>query len=209
NSILNDVRPDVLVDFTIATVTMPSIRIAARKGVNLVIGTTGLSDVDLGEIEQLARVNNIGAVFAPNFALGAVLMMHLANIATAHLDNAEITELHYDQKADAPSGTALMTARRMATIRSRPFLQPSQTAEVVTSRGQVVDGTTIHSVRLPGLMAHQEVVFGASGQTLTIRHDSTSRESFMPGVILAIKEVVRRKGLTLGLAALMGLEETP
>jgi len=207
--ILTDQQPDVLVDFTIAAATMPAVRIAAKKGVNLVIGTTGLSATDLDEIDRLATANGVGAVVAPNFALGAVLMMHLANIAATYLDYAEIIELHHDRKADAPSGTALSTARAMAQARGRPFLQPPAPAQPAGSRGETVDGVTIHSVRLPGLMAHQEVLLGAPGQTLTIRHDSISRESFMPGVILAVKEVVKRKGLTRGLAALLGLEETP
>jgi 4-hydroxy-tetrahydrodipicolinate reductase len=207
--LISDVSPDVLVDFTIASATMPAVRIAAEKGVNLVIGTTGLSDVDIAEIERLARANDIGAVVAPNFALGAVLMMHLAKIAAPYLDYVEIIEMHHDKKVDAPSGTAQLTAREMAKARGKPFLQPPPPKNETESRGDTVDGAAIHSVRLPGLLAHQEIIFGAAGQTLRIRHDQISREAFMPGVILAIKEVVKRKGLTLGLAALLDLEETP
>jgi 4-hydroxy-tetrahydrodipicolinate reductase len=207
--LITDVKPDVLVDFTIASATMPAVRIAAEKGVSLVIGTTGLNADDLGEIEQLARANDIGAVVAPNFALGAVLMMHLAKMAAPYLDHVEIIELHHDKKADAPSGTSLLTAREMTKARGKPFVQPPAPQNATDSRGGTTDGVAIHSVRLPGLLAHQEVIFGTAGQTLRIRHDQISREAFMPGVILAVKEVVQRKGLILGLAALMGLEETP
>jgi len=207
--LITDVKPDVLVDFTIALATMPAVRIAAEKGVNLVIGTTGLSADDLDEIDRLAQAGGVGAVVAPNFALGAVLMIHLAKMAAPYLDHVEIIELHHDQKADAPSGTSLLTAREMAKARGKPFLQPPPPKNATESRGDTADGVAIHSVRLPGLLAHQEVIFGTAGQTLRIRHDQISREAFMPGVILAVKEVVQRKGLTLGLAALMGLEETP
>ncbi len=206
--LIDDVKPDVLVDFTIASAAMSAARIAATKGVNLVIGTTGFSTDDLNEIDHLARANNIGAVVAPNFALGAVLMMHLAKIAAPYIDHVEIIELHHDQKADAPSGTSQLTASEMAKARGKPFLQPPPPKNA-ESRGNTTDGVAIHSVRLPGLLAHQEVIFGITGQTLRIRHDQISREAFMPGVILTIKEVVQRKGLTIGLAALMGLEETP
>ncbi len=196
-------HPQVLVDFTIARVIVPAVRIAARHGVNLVIGTTGLSSADVDEIRQLSEAHGIGAVVAPNFALGAVLMMHLANIAARYFDHAEIIELHHDKKADAPSGTALSTARAMAAARGKPFLQPS--GEALASRGMPVEGISLHSVRLPGLMAHQEVLLGTSGQTLSIRHDTIGRECYMPGVILAINEVVKRKGLVYGLDKLLGL----
>ena len=201
--ILTRCRPEVLVDFSIAQAAMSAVRIATKQGVNLVIGTTGLTADNFDEIKRLTEANKVGAVVAPNFALGAVLMMHLAKVAAKYLDYAEIIELHHHQKADAPSGTALSTARAMATARGKPFLQPpGQTSE---SRGKQVEGAAIHSVRLPGLMAHQEVIFGAPGQTLSIRHDTINRECYMPGVMLAIKEVVKRQGLTYGLDALLGL----
>ena len=203
--ILTTCQPDVLVDFTIASATMSAARVAAEHGVNLVIGTTGLTADDISEIERLSTAHNIGAVVASNFALGAVIMMHLSKIAAKYLDYAEIIELHHDKKVDAPSGTALNTAREMAKSRGGPFLQPAGKGEKPESRGQQVEGVTLHSVRLPGLLAHQEVIFGVSGQTLRIRHDTISRECYMPGVILAIKEVVKRKGLTYGLDKLLGL----
>jgi len=201
--ILTRCQPNVMVDFSIASATMPAVRLAAEKGVNLVIGTTGFSPDDIKEIERLATEHGIGAVMAPNFALGAVLMMHLAKIAAKYLDYAEIIELHHHLKADAPSGTARMTARQMAAARGKPFLQPP--GKDAASRGEQVEGVSIHSVRLPGLMAHQEVILGAPGQTLSIRHDTINRECYMPGVMLAVREVVKRKGLILGLDTLLGL----
>ncbi|MFC1915157.1 4-hydroxy-tetrahydrodipicolinate reductase [Chloroflexota bacterium] len=203
NHILSSCQPNVLVDFTIAQAAMSAVRVAMEKGVNLVIGTTGLTAEDLDEIDHLAKTYKVGAVVAPNFALGAILMIHLAKIAAKYLDYAEIIELHHHQKADAPSGTALATAKVMAAARGKPFLQPS--GKPSDSRGQQVEGATIHSVRLPGLMAHQEVILGGPGQTVSIRHDTINRECYMPGIILAIKEVVKRKGLIYGLDTLLGL----
>ncbi len=205
DSILATCQPDVLVDFTIAQATMPAVRTATKRRVNLVIGTTGLTQDDLKEIDQLTKANGVGAVAAPNFALGAVVMMHLAKIAAKYFEFAEIIELHHYLKADAPSGTALTTARMMAAARGKPFQPPPQPKKPSISRGEPTENITIHSVRLPGLMAHQEVIFGAPGQTLSIRHDTISRECFMPGVMLAIREVVKRQGLVYGLDTLLGL----
>ncbi len=203
--IINICQPDVLVDFTVAQATMPAVRIATKRGVNLVIGTTGLTEKDMAEIERLVTAHNIGAVVASNFALGAVLMTHFAKIAARYFDYAEIIELHHHQKVDAPSGTALSTARAMASARDKPFLRPAEQTQFA-SRGQNVDGVTVHSVRLPGLVAHQEVLLGGLGQTLSIRHDTIGRECYVPGVLLAIKEVVKRQGLIYGLETLMGLK---
>ncbi len=205
-AMLDSVKPDVLVDFTIAPAAMPAVRAAAACGVNLVTGTTGLSEAEFEEIGRLVADAGIGAVAAPNFALGAVLMTHLAAIAARYLDHAEIIELHHDRKVDAPSGTALDTAGKMSRARGKPFLRPESEKEGQESRGRIVDGINLHSIRLPGLLAHQEVIFGALGQTLSIRHDTVGRDSYMPGVILAVKEVVNRKGLVRGLPALLGLE---
>ncbi len=203
--ILTSCQPDVLVDFTIAQATMPAVRTAVKRGVNLVIGTTGLTAEELSEIARLATAHKVGAVVAPNFALGAVLMIHLAKIAAKYLDYAEIIELHHPLKADAPSGTALSTAKIMAAARGKPFCQPPEPKKPSASRGEQIEGVTIHSVRLLGLLAHQEVLLGGPGQTLSIRHDTISRECFMPGIMLAIKEVVKRQGLVYGLDALLGL----
>ena len=204
NAMLDSCGPDVVVDFTIAKASMPAVRAAAKRGVNLVIGTTGFSAPELDEMQKLAEANEIGIVAAPNFALGAVLMMHLAQIAGKFIDHAEIIELHHDKKLDAPSGTAMLTARAMAEARGKPFLPPSA-GETTPSRGQTVEGINIHSVRMPGLMAHQEVILGTAGQTLSIRHDTINRECYMPGVILAVKAVMKQKGFIYGLDKLLGL----
>ncbi len=203
--ILTSCPADVLVDFTTAQATLPTVRIAAKQGVNLVIGTTGLTTDDLDEMKQLSTAHQVGIVVAPNFALGAVLMVHLAKIAAKYLDYAEIIELHHHLKVDSPSGTALSTARAMAEARGKPFNRPPEQGQASNSRGEQVDGVTIHSIRLPGLLAHQEVLLGAPGQTLSIRHDTISRECFMPGVMLAIREAVKRQGLIYGLDALLNL----
>jgi len=205
--ILSGTRTDVMVDFTIREASMPAVRLAANHGVNLVIGTTGLSPEDIAEIERLCSEGGISAVVAPNFSLGAVLMIHLAKLAARYFDYAEVIEKHHEGKADAPSGTALATARSMVEARGKPFRYPALEKESLAStRGGQIEGVGVHSVRLPGFLAHQEVILGAPGQTLTIRHDSISRESFMPGVVLAIKHVVKIKGLVYGLETLLGLE---
>jgi 4-hydroxy-tetrahydrodipicolinate reductase len=204
--ILTTCKPEVVVDFSTANAVMPLVRLATEHGINLVIGTTGLSADDTKEIDRQAKAKGVGVVIAPNFALGAVLMMHLAKIAGKYLEHVEIIELHHERKLDAPSGTALATAKAMAQARGKPFVTPQQ-GKKSGSRGEQVEGITIHSVRLPGLLAHQEVILGGVGQTLSIRHDTSGRECYMPGVILAIKEVVKRKGVTYGLDILLGLEK--
>ena len=205
DSILESCRPDVVVDFTAAGATMPAVRICAECGVNMVIGATGHTADDISEMETLTKTKNIGIVLAPNFALGAVLMMHLSRIAGKYFDHAEIIELHHDRKVDAPSGTSQMTASGMLEDRGKPFLPPAVPGEDSPSRGRSVDGINIHSVRLPGFMAHQEVILGGEGQTLRIRHDQISREAFMPGVILAVKEIVKQPRFIYGLDKLLGL----
>jgi 4-hydroxy-tetrahydrodipicolinate reductase len=207
NVILKSCNPQVLIDFTIAEAAMSAARIAIGQGVNLVIGTSGLSDDNLKEIDKLSKANNVGAVVAPNFAIGAVVLLHLARIAAKYFEYAEIIELHHQEKADSPSGTALATAKAMLEARGKPFTYVSTKKETLGGcRGGQVDGVAIHSVRLQGLVASQEVVFGAQGQTLSLRHDTMSRECFMPGVVLAIKEVVKRKGLVYGLDTLLNLK---
>ena len=205
-SIIEMFHPDVVVDFTIAEAAMNAARLALKNGSHIVMGTTGLSDKDLKEIDTLALDYNKGAVVAANFAIGAVVLMHLAKIAAKYFDNAEIIELHHDKKVDAPSGTALATARLMIEAHGKPFAYPNTENESLKgTRGGHKDGLAIHSVRLPGLVASQEVIFGALGQTLSIRHDTISRECFMPGVILAVREVVKRHGLVYGLDSLLNL----
>jgi 4-hydroxy-tetrahydrodipicolinate reductase len=207
-SIIEMFHPAVIVDFTVAESAMNAARLALKNGSNIVMGTTGLSDKDLKEIDTLALDYNKGAVVAANFAIGAVVLMHLAKIAAKYFDNAEIIELHHDNKIDAPSGTALATAKLMNEARGKPFIYPKTEKETLKgTRGGQTNGLAIHSIRLPGLVASQEVIFGAPGQTMSIRHDTISRECFMPGVILAVKEVVKRHGLTYGLEKLLNLGE--
>jgi len=206
NSLLQNCHPQVLVDFTIAEASMSAARIATKQGVNLVIGTTGLSDDNIREIDQLSKANKVGAVVAPNFALGAAVLLHLATTAARFFDHAEIIELHHHEKADAPSGTALATARAMLQSRGKPFIySPTKKENLSGSRGGQIDGVAIHSIRLPGLMASQEVILGAPGQTLSLHHNIINRECYMPGVILAIKEVVKRQGLVYSLDSLLNL----
>jgi 4-hydroxy-tetrahydrodipicolinate reductase len=205
-SLIEMYHPQVVVDFTVPEAAMGAARLALKNGANLVMGTTGLSEADLKEIDRLAQAHKKGAVVAANFAIGAVIMIRLAKTASRYFDNAEIIELHHDRKLDAPSGTALATARAMLSARGKPFASPITEKETLKgTRGGQFDGISIHSIRLPGLVASQEVIFGAQGQILSIRHDTLSRESFMPGVILAIKEVIKRHGLIYGLDVLLNL----
>ena len=203
--ILVTTKPDVVVDFSVAKAAMPAVRIAAKQGVNMVIGTTGFTADDLLEIDRLAVEHKIGIILAANFALGAVLMMYFAKLAAKYMDYAEIIELHHNQKVDAPSGTALNTAKAMAAYRGRPFSQAADAGKNYPSRGENMGGIPIHSVRLPGLMAHQEVMLGGLGQTLTIRHDTINRECYVPGVLLAVQAVIKTKGLIQGLDKLLSL----
>ncbi|NLN18654.1 MAG: 4-hydroxy-tetrahydrodipicolinate reductase [Firmicutes bacterium] len=198
-------RPDAVVDFTAPKAVMPNARIVLGAGVNLVIGTTGLSSDDLLELDERARSRDLGVVHAPNFALGAVLMMRFAREAARFFQDVEIIELHHDQKKDAPSGTAIKTAEMIREAwqgeRSRSAAMSEELVD--GARGGDFHGIHIHSVRLPGLVAHQEVLFGGLGQTLSIRHDSMSRESFMPGVLLALRRVGSIRGLVYGLEHLL------
>ena len=206
DSLLQNTCPQVIVDFSIYEAAISAARRALAQGVNMVIGTTGISDKELNELDQLAQKNNAGVVVAPNFALGAVVLMHLAGIAAKFFNNAEIIELHHNQKTDAPSGTALATAIAMLKSRGKPFVRtPTQKETLPGTRGGQVEGITIHSVRLPGLVASEEVIFGGDGQTLTLRHDTVNRECYLPGVIIAIKKVVNIKGLVFGLEHLLDL----
>lgn len=199
-------KPDVVVDFTHPGVVEGNVRAIMASGVDCVLGTTGLSEEVLGEIAATAP-DGTTLFFAPNFAIGAVLMMRFAEQAARYMPYVEVTEFHHDKKADAPSGTAIRTARMIAAARREIPAVPGRETELPGmegARGALVDGVSVHSVRLPGLVAHQEVLFGGQGQTLTIRHDSIDRTSFMPGVVLAVREVGSRSGLIVGLEKLMG-----
>ena len=197
---------DVVVDFTNFEGATSVIRAAPARGVNVVIGSTGIPADVVKEAEALAQQHEVGIVIAPNFAMGAVLMMHLAKVAAPYFDYADLTEMHHETKIDAPSGSAIAIANALVEGKGGPFTAPKAEKELVANtRGGTSDGVTIHSARMPGRMAHHELVFGTLGQTLTIRHDSINRESFMPGVVMAIEHVSKTPGLTFGLDKIMGL----
>lgn len=199
----------VLVDFTHPDVVMDNVRFAIDQGIHAVVGTTGFTDERLDTIrEWLADTPKLGVLVAPNFAIGAVLSMRFAQLAAPHYESVEIVELHHPEKADAPSGTAVRTAQLVAAARAAAGLDPvpdATTQGLDGARGAVVDGVHVHAVRAAGLVAHQEVLFGTTGETLSIRHDSFDRASFMPGVLLGIREIASRPGLTVGLEPLLGL----
>jgi 4-hydroxy-tetrahydrodipicolinate reductase len=206
SSLLKTCHPKVLLDFTIAEAAMSAARIALKQGINVVIGTSGLTAENLKEIAQLSEANKVGAMVAPNFTIGIAVLLNAVKSAAKFFDYVDISEMHHHEKVDAPSGTALATAKAMVQSRGKPFLCSKTKKETLSgTRGGEVDGVTIHSVRLPGFVASQEVVFGGQGQTLRIRHDTIGRECYMPGVIMATKEIVNRKGLILGLDTLLNL----
>jgi len=202
--IISRCQPDVIIDFTIAKAAVSAAHTAMKHGVNMVIGTTGITEAEFKEIDVLAREKGAGVFFAANFAIGAIMMMHLAEVAARYFDYAEIIEEHHEKKVDAPSGTSLTTARLMVEARDKPFKKAVE-PKAAASRGKDVEGVPVHSVRLPGILARQEVILGTAGQTLSIKHDTISRECYMPGIMLAAREVVKRKGLIQGLDSLLGL----
>ena len=204
--IITRTRPQVVVDFSNTKAATKAIRAASAAGINVVTGTTGLSEATLKEAEALAEEHDVGIIVASNFALGAVFLLHMARQAARYFDYADITEMHHEAKVDAPSGTALALAKAMAEGKGGPFTAPSPEKETLKgTRGGQHQGITIHSRRMPGLMAHHEIVFGAQGQTLTFRHDTINRECYMPGVIMAVEEVVKFKGLIVGLENVLEL----
>ena len=205
-AILDAHRPQVMVDFTNAEASLAACRVAAAHGVNLVVGTTGHNEDSVRELDALAREHGIGAFLAPNFAIGAVLLMHLVRGLGRYFDYVDIVEAHHEAKIDSPSGTAIALARNLREGRDGAFTRPEPEREPVEgTRGGDVDGVSVHSMRMPGRMAHHEVVLGTQGQTLSLRHDTINRECYMPGVTLAIREVVKTPGLTVGLDKLLGL----
>jgi 4-hydroxy-tetrahydrodipicolinate reductase len=200
---------EVIVDFTHPDAVMDNLFWCIDHSIHAVVGTTGFTqehfDLLLG---RLAEHDGVGVLIAPNFSIGAVLMMRFAEQAAAFYESAEIIELHHPGKADAPSGTAASTARRIAAARTAAALTPPPDAtkqELPGARGAQVDGIRVHGVRLRGLVAHQEVLFGAEGETLTIRHDSLDRVSFMPGVLAAVRAISTRPGLTVGIEPVLGI----
>lgn len=201
---LAEAGASVAVDFTVAAGARDNLHWCAENGVHAVVGTTGLTDEDLAELRSIFTRSN--CVVAPNFAIGAVLMMRFAELAAPWFPTAEIIELHHDLKVDAPSGTAMLTAQRMADASSDWAEDPTVDHVVEGARGgRGPGGIPVHSVRLRGLIAHQEVLLGTTGQSLSIRHDSFDRSSYMPGVLLAVKAVGERPGLTVGLDSILGL----
>ena len=200
---------DVVVDFTVPDAVMANLAWCIEHGRHVVVGTTGFTEERLNEVRaQLADHPQVGVLVAANFSIGAVLMMHFAEQAARFFESAEIIELHHPNKVDAPSGTATVTAQRIASARATAGIGPvpdATTTELPGARGAEIDGIHVHGVRLRGLVAHQEVLFGAAGETLTIRHDSLDRSGFMPGVLAAVRAVPGLPGLTLGIDGLLGL----
>jgi 4-hydroxy-tetrahydrodipicolinate reductase len=204
-----DASAQVMVDFTHPDVVMDNIRFAVDQNIHTVVGTTGMTAERLDTVrEWLKDTPELGVIVAPNFAIGAVLAMRFAQIAAPFYPSAEVIEMHHPGKVDAPSGTAARTAELIAAARRAAHSgdMPDATTQAAEgARGTLIDGVPVHSVRLAGLVAHQEVLFGTDGETLTVRHDSLLRESFMPGVLMAVRQVAQRPGLTVGLEPLLGL----
>jgi 4-hydroxy-tetrahydrodipicolinate reductase len=204
---LHEKRPRALVDFTRPSEVMHNALAAVAAGASPIVGTTGLSSADVDKLETACTEKHLGGIVAPNFAIGAVLMMHLADIAAPHFDAAEVIEMHHAAKLDAPSGTSLSTAKRLAARRrDKPFTHRKPEKETIAgTRGGEEGNVAIHSVRLPGFVADQEVIFGLPGQTLSIIHRTTSREAYVPGVLLAIRIVTAEPKFYRGLDQLLGL----
>jgi 4-hydroxy-tetrahydrodipicolinate reductase len=193
-------KPDVMVDFTVPNVVFDNACLALECGAHPIIGATGLSNEDLAELEKKANYVGSSVLIAPNFAIGAILLIEAAKLVAKYFDKVEIIELHHDKKVDAPSGTAIKTAKELAKVQNFNHVELSPNSP---ARGELRDNIRVHSVRLPGLIAHEEIIFGGIGQTVTLRHDSYDRSSFMPGVIMAIKKIVKQKGLIYGLEHLL------
>jgi len=206
-STLVDADTEVVIDFTHPNVVMDNLKFLIDNGIHAVVGTTGFTDERLDQVRGwLAAKPDVAVLIAPNFAIGAVLSMHFAQRAARFFESVEVIELHHPQKADAPSGTATRTARLIAEARKGLPPNPDATSTGLEgARGADVDGIPVHSVRLAGLVAHQEVLFGTMGETLTIRHDSIDRTSFVPGVLLAVRKIGEFPGLTVGIEPLLDL----
>ena len=195
---------DVAIDFTAAEAALDNARWCAANGIHAVIGTSGLTEDDHAELRKAFTSSN--ALIAPNFAIGAVMMIRFAELAAPYFENAEILEMHHDGKIDAPSGTAIHTAERMAAASSDWAADPTKTENLASARGAVgAGGIRVHSMRVRGAVASQEVVLGTTGQWLTIRHDTSDRTSFMPGVLLAAKRIADHPGVTIGLDTYLGI----
>lgn len=199
-----ETKPHVLIDLTTPEIGKIHTKKALEYGVRPVVGTTGFSDADLKELEELTEEKEIGAIIAPNFAIGAILMMKFSKMAAKYFSDVEILEMHHDQKLDAPSGTGLKTAEMISEVReAKEQGHPDEKETLNGARGATYKGIHVHSIRLPGLVAHQEVLFGGDGQTLSIRHDSFNRASFMSGVKLCVEQVMKLDVLVYGLENLI------
>ena len=196
-------KPEVAVDFTTPDAVIGNVETVMSRGVHAVIGTSGLQTAQLARLDALARERGVGCLFGPNFALGAVLMMRFAEEAARHYPSCEIIERHHQMKLDAPSGTARATAERIAAARREAPPEAVEVENAPGARGGRIDDVPVHSVRLPGSMAHQEVWFGGPGETLVIRHDTADREVFVPGVLLAVRKIGAHTGLVHGLEPLL------
>ncbi|MBM3947315.1 MAG: 4-hydroxy-tetrahydrodipicolinate reductase [SAR202 cluster bacterium] len=204
--VLGATKPGVMVDFSTSEAALAAAKAALARGVHVVTGTTGLTEANLKELDATAQERGLGVIVAPNFALGAVLLIHLAKVVGKYFDYVDVIEAHHEAKIDSPSGTALAIARALAEAHGKPFTHPTPEKEPLKgTRGGEAQGVGVHSIRMPGRMAHHEVLLGTAGQTMSLRHDALNRECYMPGVILAVREVSRRKGLTLGLDKLLEL----
>ncbi len=206
-SILTDTGTEVVIDFTHPDVVMDNLNFLIDNGIHAVVGTTGFTEERITQVHiWLSARPDVAVLIAPNFAIGAVLTMHFAKQAARHFESVEVIELHHPHKADAPSGTAVRTAKLIAEARKGLPPNPDATSTGLDgARGADVDGVPVHSIRLAGLIAHQEVLFGTEGETLTIRHDSMDRTSFVPGVLLGVRKVAERPGLTVGIEPLLDL----
>ncbi|MFO7928452.1 MAG: 4-hydroxy-tetrahydrodipicolinate reductase [Candidatus Humimicrobiaceae bacterium] len=198
-------RPDLIIDFTSAAIVTKTINWAIENNINIVVGTTGISKEDLKNIEKKVLKASSKVFIVPNFSIGAVIMIKVSRLVSKYFDNCEIIELHHDQKKDAPSGTSISTAENIGTAKNYngERLKEFEEEKLEGSRGAFADGIHIHSIRLPGLLAHQNVIFGTKAQTLSIRHDSIDRDSFYPGVLMAIKNIGKLNNFTYGLDKLI------
>lgn len=199
---LQRTQPDVMLDFTIPSAVFSNACIALECGSRVILGATGLSDEDITELEKKSKYYTSSVLIAPNFAIGALMMIATAKKVAKYMHDVEIIEYHHNQKVDAPSGTATKTAKELSQVIKK---LPNELSLNEKPRGEVVDNIRVHSIRLPGMLAHQEIIFGDQGQTLTLRHDTINRSAFMPGVVLAINEIMNKQGLIYGLENLLDI----
>jgi 4-hydroxy-tetrahydrodipicolinate reductase len=204
---IKKLRPDTIIDFTNADAAIKNINWAIDNNINIIVGTTGISKDELAKIETKAQKSKSKTFIVPNFSIGAVIMIRISKMISKYFDNCEIIELHHDKKKDAPSGTSMFSAEEISSCRSfnKSRLKEGETEIIEGCRGGFINGINIHSVRLPGLLAHQNIIFGAKGQTLSIKHDSLDRSSFYPGVILAINNLDKLSNYTFGLDRLLDI----